>query len=193
MMPPLPVAVIPVVVVPLSALAMLFTALLAWPLAALRRWWMLFNVAILCLALYVLRFTFEGVCRRLAETDSWWATPAAFWAGLSPVAAAGAVWVWHRRAMTGAYATTGSGAGEKLVLVLLGVACLGVVGYCLASGYPDWDPLLVVSVPVWVGTLYTLLTPRLSSARLMPQEVMLWTLALACPLYGAASRLTWPR
>ena len=71
MMPSLPVAIIPVVVVPLSALAMLFTALLAWLLTALRRWWVLLNVAVLCLALYVLRFTFEGLNRRLAETDAW--------------------------------------------------------------------------------------------------------------------------
>ena len=39
MMAPPPLAVIPVVIVPLSLLAMLLTALLAWPLAGLRRWW----------------------------------------------------------------------------------------------------------------------------------------------------------
>lgn len=190
MMPPSPVAVIPVVIVPLSVLAMLFTALLAWLLTALRRWWVLLNVAVLCLALYVLRFTFEGLNRRLAETDAWWASPAAFWAALSLVATVGAVWVCYRRATARAYPATTSGRDEKLVLALLSVACIGVVGYRLGSGYPNWDPLLVVSVTVWVGTLYALLTPRLSLARLMPQEVMLWTLALACPIFGAASRIT---
>ena len=45
-MHPPPPAVFPVVVAPLAALALLLTALLAWPLAALRRWWALLNVAI---------------------------------------------------------------------------------------------------------------------------------------------------
>jgi hypothetical protein len=62
-----------------------------------------------------------------------------------------------------------------------------VTGYHLWGGYPDWNPLLVVSIPVWVGTLSAVLASRLASARLMPQEVMLCTLALACATFGAAS------
>ena len=190
MMPPTSPAVIPVVIVPLSLLAMLFTALLAWPLAVLRRWWVVLNVAILCLALYVVRFTFEGVCRRLAETDAWWASPVAFWVVLSLIATAGAVWIRYRKGVAGRYAATRAGTGEKFVPALLSASCVGVVGYRLWGGYPDWPPLLVVSVTIWAGALSVILTPRLASERLMPQEVMLWTLALTCAAFGAVSWLT---
>jgi hypothetical protein len=190
MMAPPPLAVIPVVIVPLSLLAMLLTALLAGPLAGLRRWWVVLNVAVVCAALYVARFTFEGVCRRLAETDAWWARPVAFWLALSLIATAGAAWVWYRGGTAGGHTATGARAGEKLVLALLSGACVGGVGYRLWGGYPDWHLLLVVSVPVWVGTLSATLTPRLAPARLMPQEAMLWTLALACATLGAVSWLT---
>src|SRR6516164_3078538 len=89
-------AVAPVFILPMVILAMLAAALLAWLLAALRRWWAFLNVFIACSALYVVRFTFQGVCRRLDATDAWWARPAAFWAGVTVLSAAGAVWYWRR-------------------------------------------------------------------------------------------------
>src|SRR5262245_49233167 len=72
-------AVTPVVVLPLAALALLFPALFAGPLRALRRWWVFFNVCTVSTALYTARFTFLGVKRRLSQSDAWWASPLAFW------------------------------------------------------------------------------------------------------------------
>src|SRR5262249_29129984 len=94
-------AVTPLVVAPLAVLAMLFPVLFAGPLRALRRWWVVFNVCSVSAALYTTRFTFQGVKRRLAESDAWWASPVAFWLALALVAAAGAMWVWWRHRAAG--------------------------------------------------------------------------------------------
>src|SRR5262249_34819791 len=93
-MPPL--AVTPVVVAPLALLALLFPALFAGPLAVLKRWWVVLNVASVSRALYVARFTFAGFRRSLEETGAWWAKPPAFWLLRGALAAAGSTWALWR-------------------------------------------------------------------------------------------------
>jgi hypothetical protein len=172
-------AVIPVVVVPLALLAMFFTALLSWPLAAVRRWWAPLNVACTCAALYVARFTFEGVCRRCAEMDAWWASPMVCWMVLSAVAGCGAAWVWYR-----AEAALKPGEGEKVVLSLLSLVCLVVAIYRLWGRPALLDPSLVVCATAWAGTLYALFPPRRAPARLTAQGLTLLALAVACAACG---------
>jgi hypothetical protein len=177
-------AVIPVVVVPLAALAMFLTALLAWPLAAVRRWWAPLNVACACSALYVARFTFEGVCRRFAEADSWWARPVAFWLALSGVAGCGAAWVWCRTAAADRRAALKPGGGEKVGLAVLSLACVAVAVYRLWGRPALLDPSLVVAAAAWAGTLYALFPPRHAPTRLTAQGLALVALAVACAAYG---------
>jgi hypothetical protein len=177
-------AIIPVVVVPLALLAILLTALLSWLLAAVRRWWAPLNVACACAALYVARFTFEGVCRRCAEADAWWASPVAFWMALSAVAGCGAAWVWFRAEAADRHAAPKPGGGEKVVLSLLSLACLAVAVYRLWGRPALLDPSLVVGAAAWAGTLYALRPLRRVPARLTAQGVTLVALAVACAAYG---------
>src|SRR6516162_11626934 len=125
-------AVIPAVVAPLALLAMLLPVLFAGPLRVLQRWWVFFNVCTVSAALYVARFTFLGVRRRLAQSDAWWASPLAFWFALALVAGAGATWVW-RRWRAGSPTAPDPGVGEQMVLGLVSLTGLGLVGYSL------WD------------------------------------------------------
>jgi hypothetical protein len=176
-----PVAVVPFVLVPLSAMAMLLTALLAVPVAAVRRWWVVFNVAVVCLALYVARFTFEGVCRRLDATGAWWASPAAFWAAPSLVAAAGAAWVWRR---PGGAAQPGK--SDRVALSILALACLGLLAFGCWSGGTLLHPLWVPCGAVWAAALYALVRPPRAPAGLTPPGVLLVALAVACAAFAAA-------
>jgi hypothetical protein len=82
-------AVAPAFVIPAAVLAML-AALVNRLAGALRRWWAVLNVAIACSALYVVRFTFQGVAHRLDARDDWWAQPWAVWAALVAATAVGA-------------------------------------------------------------------------------------------------------
>jgi hypothetical protein len=163
-------AVTPLFILPMVLLAMMATALLAWLVTALRRWWAFFNVVVVCLALYVVRFTFRGVARRFDESGVWWGTPGVFWMILALVTAAGVAWYWRK--------PPGSRPGtvEKLALLLALAACLALAAYWV------WD-CGVVPGPVWVlaasfgaGALSAFIAPT----RLSPPAVVLTAAALVC-------------
>ena len=185
-------AVTPLVVAPLAVLAMLFPALFAGPLRALRRWWVVFNVCSVSAALYTARFTFQGVERRLAESDAWWASQVAFWLALALVAAAGAVWVWWRQRAASPPAPK-PGIGQPIVLGLVSLIGLGLVGYSLWNSGPRLQPaLLIGTVPLvgWGYACYLHRNARRPSGTipLLPtQAVMLITLALAYVLIAVAA------
>jgi hypothetical protein len=185
-------AVTPLVLGPLAVLAMLFPALFAGPLRALRRWWVFFNVCTVTSALYIARFTFLGVKRRLSQSDAWWASPLAFWLVLALVAAAGALWVWQRH-RAASPAAPRPGGGEQVVLGLVSLIGLGLVGYSLWGGGPRPFPVLLIWTVPLVGWGYSLYLHRHSRRQpaanpLFPtQGVMLITLALVYSLYGVAT------
>jgi hypothetical protein len=178
--------VIPVVVLPLAMLAMLLTALFAVPLAIVRRWWMVLNVAVAGIALYVVRFTFEGFCKQLDATDAWWARPSAFWAAVCVIAAAGAMWVRWRRAKAARPTAAHLPLGDRLVLLFASLVCLAAMAYCILDARAFMQPMLVVSMAVWVGTVYAFAPAVWGLTHLTTQEVILWVLALACAAVGAA-------
>jgi hypothetical protein len=181
-MPPL--AVTPVVVAPLALLALLFPALFVGPLAVLKRWWVVLNVASVCTALYVVRFTFVGFRKVIDESGAWWARPWVFWLVLSALAAGGSVWAFRRAPWLGEIADRGPTLLEKIVLCLLGLVGLGLVGYRLVAGDPLVCPALVACAPIWIGTFYLLWGTRPSRRRPPAQAITLFALALSCGAYA---------
>jgi hypothetical protein len=143
-----PFAVAPAFVRPVAVLVMLTAALLTWLVGALRRWRAFLNVAIAGLALYVVRFMFKGVARRLDAWDDWWAKPWAVWAALAAVTAVGAAWYFRRPGLE-----PKPGAVEKLVPSLLGLGCLVAAGLSLCGGWPVPDPLWVARAATWSGAV----------------------------------------
>ena len=189
-------AVTPLVLAPLAALAMLFPALFAGPVRALRRWWVFFNVCTVSTALYTARFTFQGVNRRLAQSDAWWASPLAFWLALALVAAGGAVWMWQRQRALNPAAPR-PGVGERVVLGLVSLIGLALVGYNLWDGGPRPDPLLLIwTVPLagWGYASYVHWHSRRQGAAnaIVPtQGIMLMTLSVVYILIGVATVQGW--
>jgi hypothetical protein len=182
-MPPL--AVTPVVVAPLALLALLFPALFAGPLAALRRWWAVLNVASVCTALYVARFTFAGFKRTLEGTGAWWADPAAFWLLLAACSALGAAWTFWRAPGPGATGVRGPARLDTVVLCLLSLAGLGLVVYRLFAGEGLVCPALVACTAAWAGAAYLLGVGRPARPRPPAQAVTLLALAAGCCGYAA--------
>jgi hypothetical protein len=183
---PLPFGVIPVVVLPLAVFAMLVTTLLAVPFAVVRRWWVVFNVAISAITLYVVRFTFEGFCKRLDTMDTWWARPSAFWAAVCVAAAAGAIWVRCRMRSASRTDSIQQPLCDRLVLSSISLVCLAVAAYCFWDARQFLPPFLVVCLAVWAGTLYALVPHVSGLVRLTTQEVTLWAVVFASSAVGAA-------
>jgi hypothetical protein len=175
---------------------MLFPALFAGPVRALRRWWVFFNVCTVSTALYTARFTFQGVNRRLAQSDAWWASPLAFWLALALVAAGGAVWMWQRQRALNPAAPR-PGVGERVVLGLVSLIGLALVGYNLWDGGPRPDPLLLIwTVPLagWGYASYVHWHSRRQGAAnaIVPtQGIMLMTLSVVYILIGVATVQGW--
>jgi hypothetical protein len=181
-------AVTPFVLMPLTVLALLFPALLARPLAVVRRWWVFLNVCTVGTALYVARFTFPGVQKRLAEQPTWWASPAAFWGALALVAAGGAAWVARRsRAGTGGPGSWKPWPSEQAAVGLVGLIGLGVVAYQGCNAASIAPPSVVVWGVAWAGSVYMAWLRWISRRPALPaQGFMLMALAFACAAYGAA-------
>ena len=186
------VAVTPVVVAPLAVLAMIFPAVFSGPLRALRPWWVFFNVCTVSTALYAARFTFLGVKRRLSQSDTWWASPLAFWLALALIAAAAAVWVWRRQRAANP-ATPRPGVREQVVLGLVSLIGLALVGYNLWDGGPLPSPVLLICTVPLVGWGYASYLHWRSSRHpeakpMIPtQGLMLITLALAYVFIAVAT------
>jgi hypothetical protein len=169
---------------PLALLAILFPALFAGPLAVLRRWWVVLNVASVCTALYVARFTFAGFRRTLDDAGAWWAKPWAFWLLLGALAAAGSAWAFWRAPWLGETGVRGPARLEKAVLCLLSLAGLGLLTYRHITGDRLVCPALVACTATWVGTAYLLWGTRATRPRPPAQAVTLLSLAVACGGYA---------
>jgi hypothetical protein len=185
---PAVVAVTPFVLMPLTVLALLFPALLARPLAAVRRWWVFLNVCTVGTALYVARFTFPGLQRMLEEQPTWWANPAAFWGTLALVAAGGALWVWRRaRARGDGPDSWKPRLSEQIAVGLVSLIGLGVVVYDGYNAESIAQPSVVVWGVAWAGSVYMAYLQRITRRPALPaQGFMLMALAFACAAYGAA-------
>jgi outer membrane protein assembly factor BamB len=195
-------AVIPtfVLVGPVALLAALFPAVFGGLAGLLRRWLAFISIASLNSTLALLHLWFRN-----AIQDYWWGSSFALWTGLALLTLVGAVWAgWrHRRA-----AQSGKEPGglpprsEQVVLWLMTLSCLGLALYCMLSGgtaalfASPWREMLIVSIGVWVATLYTVYlrlatrTGGIAIAALPIEVIMLWAM-----VFGSSSLLAadWPR
>jgi outer membrane protein assembly factor BamB len=189
-----------VLVGPVALLAALFPAVFGGLAGLLRRWLAFITIASLNSTLAMVHLWFRNSIK-----DYWWGSSLALWTGLAVLTLVGAVWAaWrHRRAAQAGQETPSvPPRGEQIVLWFLTVSCLGFALYCIFSSGADtllvspWREMLVISIGVWVATLYTVylrlaVRPGPAVVRALPIEViMLWAM-----VFGASSLLAadWPR